>query len=220
MPFIIDDSISFGHYAIWTMPLMMIQLRLDTMPFELCLLWFMIQFVWTLCHAIWTMLIYDWCFNLIWTLCRAIWTMLIYVQSHLDTMSCHLSHANLWLMFQYHLDTILCHMNYANLWLMIQFGLYAALMELCYDPIPLEHCAMPFGLCKVWLIEHDVLLTNAMTGNVWTPAKLSNWYYALSCCCLVSIICANYVLCFNLPFYTTTTTNSPFLSPRYTWSNC
>ena len=172
-------------------------------PFELCHLWLMIQFhLDTMpCHLDYANL----------------WLMF---QSHLDTMPCHLSHANLWLMFQYHLDTILCHMNYANLWLMIQFGLYAALMELCYDPIPLEHCAMPFGLCKVWLIEHDVLLTNAMTGNVWTPAKLSNWYYALSCCCLVSIICANYVLGFNLPFYTTTTTNSPFLSPRYTWSNC
>ena len=74
-----DDSISFGHYAV---------------PFELCHLWLMIQFhldtmpchlnyasyekeynfIWTLCRAIWTMLIMSERFNFIWTLCRAIWT--------------------------------------------------------------------------------------------------------------------------------------------------
>ena len=78
MPFMIDDSISFGHYAV---------------PFELCHLWF--NFIWTLCRAIWpmTFMIDDpppfGHYAVPFGLCH-LWLM---IQFHLDTMLCHLNYA-------------------------------------------------------------------------------------------------------------------------------
>ena len=140
--YFIDDSTSFGHYAVpfelchvW----LMIQFHLDTMPCHLNYAiydwWF--NFIWTLCRAIWSMpfMIDDSIF--IWTLCRAIWSMPFMID---DSIS----------FGHYAVPFELCHLWFNFIWTLCR-----AIWPMTFmidDPPPFGHYAVPFGLCHLWLM--------------------------------------------------------------------
>ena len=151
MPFMIDDSISFGHYAV---------------PFDLCHLWLMIQFhLDTMpCHLIYAF--YDWWLNFIWTLCRAIWTMPFMIQFHLDTMPCHLTYD----LYDWWPPSIwtLCRAIWTMPFMIddsISFGHYAVPLELChYD----WWFNFTWTLCRaIW----TMLVMSGRTNFIWTLCR-------------------------------------------------